>query len=117
MAADESHPAHADHPNMAVAVQTSIYYEGDRVFVFDPDHPDAHPHTDWKPATVIEMCDDGDIAVRYDEGEEVEGEIEEEVAPDDIRLLRRGVAGRAANAEAIAAKPGKALPPLKRPEE
>ena len=72
------------------------WYEGDSVEVFDPEHQEAHPLTDWKPATVIEMCDDGDVAVRYNEGEEIDGEIEEEVSPDECRLVRRGPKGRAA---------------------
>ena len=37
---------------------------------------------------VIEICSDGDIAVRYANGEE------EEVAPDEVRIQKRGKLGR-----------------------
>eukprot|EP00941_MAST-03F_sp_MAST-3F-sp1_P004390 g4390.t1 len=90
----DDHPAH--HSNF---IRTDVFYEGDLVSVFDPEHPDAHPHTQWKPATVIEICEDGDIAVRYAKGEEIDGESEEEVGKDEILLRERGEKGKAEEEE------------------
>eukprot|EP00941_MAST-03F_sp_MAST-3F-sp1_P005030 g5030.t1 len=65
------------------------FCEGDEVVVYDPDcRNDRNPPTDWKKALVIELCEDGDIAVRYEDGEE------EEVAPEEVRMQRRGKLGR-----------------------
>ena len=65
--------------------------EDEGVLVFDPDHPLAHPDSEWKPATVIEICEDGDVAVRYAPGDAIDGFDEEEVAVDELRLVSRSV--------------------------
>ncbi len=49
--------------------------EGDTVWVFEEDGGDVP----WVPAMVIELCNDGDIAVRFEDG------TEEEVDPSHIR--------------------------------
>jgi hypothetical protein len=90
---DENHPAHKDHPDMKDNLLNNKFFVGDAVSVFDPENPQAHPNTDWRKAHVVEICDDGDVAVRYDGGGP---DDEEECAVDDLRLIARGDEGKRA---------------------
>jgi urease beta subunit len=65
----------------------------------DPNHP-SH----WDPAKVIEVCDDGDIAVRYSDKREQDGELlEEEVEPNEVKLAQ--------TVPALSSSPPKPTPP------
>eukprot|EP00941_MAST-03F_sp_MAST-3F-sp1_P004572 g4572.t1 len=97
---DETHPAHSQHEEQKQAMEMK-YYVGDFVRVFDPNNPTVHTG-DWRMGAVIEICKDGDIAVRYDDDKT--GNDEEECALDELRLIKRGAEGEAADAQLTRAK-------------